>query len=341
MDEEICDTSMKSCRHCQTPIEPLELSCRVCGHDYVSPLPVSDRAPSKHEMAAAYESCLERGRTALSAGDFEEAVNLLREAVKRSRQIEDAEVKEIEARKLLGQSFERLDKISEAADQYRIISQLTADEILREVWLKKYQDLIASSTLAFDQLFRREDFRDLIEDEGRFVPLYCSGCKRLLAEAEVYAFRRGFSETTLCWCGVHERPLAKADATHERSLAEGRGGRGQRSRAIEVASRDLPGGKTRETACILALTLGFVGAQKFYLGDRVLGWNYVFWSLTLIPYLLSIYEAVVLSHMSLVSFNMTYNLDLVLQEISPEDSEKPSRLDVFSLEAAEAQQEVI
>lgn len=303
---------------------------------------VSNMAPSKNELEEAFKAWLERGRSSLEAGDYEDASSSLREAVKRSRILDEAELREMDARKLLGQALEGQGKAAEAADQYRIISQITSDEILREVWLKKSQDLVASSNLTFDRLFRREDFRALLEDEVRFVPLYCGGCKRLMSEAEVYTFRRGFAETVQCWCGIVDRPVAKVDHHHHRSLEEARG-RGQRSRAIEVANREFPGGKKRDTACLLALTLGFVGAHKFYLGDRVLGWIYVLWCWTLIPLLLALYEAAVMWHMTNISFNMTYNLDLVLKEISPNDSEPQSRLDVFSLGSGESEprQEVI
>lgn len=338
---------MTACQNCQTPIEPKELSCRLCG----KPAPIepetatfADLVPSKNDLEESYRSSLQRGKNALTATDFDDAATSLREAVKRSRMLDDAETKEIEARKLLGQALENQSKIPEAADQYRIISQITSDEILREVWLKKSQDLVASSNLSFDRLFRHEDFRSLLEEEVRYVPLYCSGCKRLLAEAEVFGFRRGFSETVQCWCGYHDRPMAKADAQHSKSLEEAGLRRGQRSRAIEAANKELPGGHNRMVACILALTLGWAGAHKFYLGDRVLGWIYVIWCWTLVPSLLSIYEAVVLWHMSLVTFNMTYNLDLVLKDIQPEDEDtddKQAKLDVFSLAEAEAQQEVI
>ncbi len=303
---------------------------------------MADTAPSKIELEESYKICMQRGKAALHASDLEEAVTSLREAVKRSRILDDAESREIEARKLLGQALEKQSKIPEAADQYRIISQITSDEILSEVWLKKSQDLVASSNLSFDRLFRREDFRPLLEEEVRYVPLYCSGCKRLLAEAEVFGFRRGFSDTVQCWCGIYDRPMAKADATHARSLEEAHILRGQRSRAIEAAGRELPEGKNRVTACILAVTLGIVGSHKFYLGDRVLGWIYLTWSWTLVPFLLSMYEAFVLWHMSQVSFNMTYNLDLVLRDILPEDTDRQAKLDVFSLGLAESgQQEVI
>lgn len=334
---------MQICPNCSFFIDKASANCPACGKSLAAlkaKLPrdshALDAAPSKTELREAFNAWLERGRGALMAGEYETASAALREAVKRSRILDEAELHEVEARKLLGQAYEGQGKSAEAADQYRIISQTTSDDIMREVWLKKSQDLVASSNLTFDLLFRKEDFRTLIEDEVRFVPLYCSGCKRLLSEAEVYGFRKGFSEKVRCWCGEIERPLAKVDHHHHRSLAEGRG-QSQRSRAIEVAGRELKGAKKRDTACLLALTLGFVGVHKFYLGDRVLGWIYVLWCWTLIPFLLSMYEAVVLWHMSMVSFNMTYNLDAVLKEILPNDTEPQSRLDVFSLGANEAE----
>ena len=274
----------------------------------------------------------------MEANNFEEACSALREAVKRSRVLDEAQEKEIEARRMLAEALERLGKAPEAADQYRIIAQESNSAPLREHWLKKSQDLLAGgSSSGFDSLFKKEEFRLLLDEEVRYVPLYCSGCKRLLAEAEVYGFRRGLGADVRCWCGTEARPLAKEDGRHVAALSSGESlSSSQRALAIQVAGKELTGGKSRSTACVLALVSGWCGGHKFYLGETMAGWIYLFWFWTLVPLLLSLYEAILLMQMTLVSFNMTYNLDLILHSTIPEEeSTTPARLDVFSLESGE------
>jgi TM2 domain-containing membrane protein YozV len=296
---------------------------------------ISDVAPPKEELEEAYRTWLAKGKEALTDNQLEEATNCLREAIKRSRPLDGALDKEIDARKTLAEVLEKSNKLQEAADQYRIISQEIRSEGLKEVWLKKSQDLVASSSLLpYDLLFQKEEFRALRDDEMKFVPLYCVGCKRLMAEAEVYAFRRGIAPAIRCWCGVEGRPLAKQDAKHSRALQEAKtsSASGQRAKAIAVASKELPGGKIKRTAAILAIFTGFVGGHKFYLGEITAGSIYAFWFWTLIPALLSFYEAIVLVEMSTTTFNMTYNIEMVLALVeAPEDRSSP-KMDVFSME---------
>ncbi|MBX9686608.1 MAG: NINE protein [Candidatus Obscuribacterales bacterium] len=335
--------SMKSCAACKSELEDYVLYCPNCGKaglDSDAPI-ISDIAPSKEELSESYRTWMERGQQCLESRNYEEACNALREAVKRSRVLEQAQTKEIEARKALADALEKLGKTPEAADQYRIMAQECSDSALAEHWLKKSQDLLASSTLAFDELFKKEAFRRLLDEEIRYVPLYCSGCKRLLAEAEVYGFRRGRGENVRCWCGIEDRPLAKEGQLHQTALSQGQVlSSSQRARAIQVAGKELADGKRRSTACMLALFGGWCGAHKFYLGESVAGWIYLFWFWTLVPFFLSIYEALILSQMNIVTFNMTYNLDQVLALTLPEDTSiQSNKMELFSLETAEEEQE--
>lgn len=331
---------MNTCPKCTTLLEPWEISCHSCGVAILSEVPphIGDVAPAREELEEAYRSWLSQGKSALSAGDYEEACNCLREAIKRSRPLDDASRKEIAARQALAEGLERLNKIQEAADQYRIIAQEQPSEDLKELWLKKSQDLVASaSSLPYDLLFQREEFRPLLEDEARIVPLYCLGCKRLLAEAEVYGFRRHISPMVRCWCGVEGPPLAKQDAKHSRALQEAKDKpTGQRAKAIAVASKELPGGKRKITAAMLALFTGWIGGHKFYLGETTAGFIYLFWFWTVIPLLISLYEAIVLLEMSVVTFNMTYNIEMVLALVDPPDEKTEApKTDVFSMEITE------
>lgn len=329
---------MNPCPKCTTSVEPWQINCHSCGTQLLreSPPHVADVAPPKAELEEAYRSWFEKGRAALKDSQLEEAANCLREAIKRSRPLDMAMEKEIAARKTLAEALERLNKLQEAADQYRIISQEAPSEELRERWLKKSQDLVASSSaLPYELLFQKEEFRALQPEEVRVVPLYCVGCKRLLAEAEVYAFRRGISPTVRCWCGVEGRPLAKQDAKHSRALMEYKSnGGGQRARAIAVASKELPDGKKKSRAALLALATGWIGGHKFYLGETTAGWIYALWFWTFIPFLVSLYEAIVLIEMSVTTFNMTYNIDLVLALVEPPEEKGTAKMDVFSMEVS-------
>lgn len=330
---------MKFCPQCNNELEDFELSCHGCGQSLShnkAPL-VTDIAPSREELSESYRSWLNRGQECLNSNNMEEACNALREAIKRSRVLDEPHKREIEARKLLAEALEKLGKDPEAADQYRIMAQEEDNDLLKEHWLKKSQDLLASSSsLEFDKLFKKEEFRDLLEEEVRYVPLYCSGCKRLLSEAEVYGFRRGLGEQVRCWCGIESRPVVKEDRRHMQAYLAGQTiSNGQRAQAIQIAGRELEGAKRRSTAALLALLTGWCGGHKFYLGETMSGWIYLFWCWTLVPLLLSLYEAMLLSQMSLVSFNMTYNLTAILAEIFPEENNIQAKVDVFSLELGE------
>lgn len=332
---------MKQCPKCKAEWEQLEPSCHACGAVISGEVPMIHRSPpSKAELEEAYKNWLARGLEFQKAGNLEESSNALREAVKRSRVLSDPVEKEIAARKLLAEVLEKLGKIPEAADQFRIISQECATPGLREHWLKKSQDLLASSHLPFDDLFRKEDFRPFLEEELRYVPLYCSGCKRLFTEAETFGVRRQFNDTVRCWCGVDDKPIAKDDAKHSVALEQGKAmSSGQRAKAIYIAGAELAAGKKQSTACMLALTLGWCGGHKFYLGEIVAGWIYLLWFWTLVPLLLSLYEAMLLSQMSLTTFNMTYNLDVILLKIlAPEEKSDSDKSDVFSLELSETEE---
>ncbi len=331
---------MRSCPKCKTELEQFELSCHKCGQavsDVIAPY-ISDIAPSKEELSESYFSWMSRGKDCIENGNLDEACNALREAIKRSRVLEEPQEKEIDARKALAEVLEKLGKNPEAADQYRIMAQESNSRPLTDHWLKKSQDLLASSSVAFDELFKKEEFRALLDEEIRYVPLYCSGCRRLLAEAEVYGFRRGLAASARCWCGTDSRPVAKLDGRHIVAYESGQAlSSGQRARAIQIAAAELPGGKKLSTACLLALSTGWCGGHKFYVGESVAGWIYLFWFWTFVPFLLSLYEALVLSQMSIVTFNMTYNLDVILLQIlPPEELNSPAKLDVFSLELGES-----
>ena len=337
---------MNPCPKCSAPVEPWEVACHGCGDPILAGAPpqVADAAPAKGELEDAFKSWFEKGKGSMTSGQYEDAANCLREAIKRSRALDGALDKEIASRKALAETLEKLNKLQESADQYRIIAQEVASNDLKEVWLKKSQDLVASSSsLPYELLFQKEEFRPLKDDELKVVPMYCVGCKRLLAEAEVYGLRRGISPAVRCWCGVEGRPLAKQDAKHSRAMMEASTAPAgsQRARAIAVASKDLAGGKKKSTAVLLAIFTGWIGGHKFYLGETTAGFIYVVWFWTLIPLLISLYEAIVLMEMSVTTFNMTYNIELVLTLVEPLDNSRAPIIDVFSMQSAPEEEESV
>lgn len=235
--------------------------------------------------------------------------------------LEDARYKETEARLYLAESLEKLNRLPEAADQYRIMAQEADTEEKREKWLKHSEELIASSfDLRYDLLFPEQDFRMILGDERKIVPLYCAGCHKLLTEAAVYEFRKGNKQTAECWCGTNTEPLVKQDATHIEAVKQAKRS-SQRSRAIKIASQRLADALQKDKATLLAFSLGWCGAHKFYLGEPMTGIAYLFWSWTCMPLALALYDAIILCHMSQVSFNMTYNFDYVLTQLRSEETE--------------------
>ncbi len=189
-----------------------------------------------------------------------------------------------------------------------------------------------SASSSYDFLFQKENFRALSAHEHKYVPLYCVGCRRLFAEAEVYGFRRGMLHEIKCWCGAEGIPLAKQDAKHNLALEKAKSTGGQRTKAVAAASKVLPQGKNKTKAALLALFLGFIGIHKFYLGERITGVLYLLWCWTLIPFLISLYEAFNLFQMSLVNFNMTYNIEIILAQIEPQEEKSSGKADVFTVQ---------
>jgi TM2 domain-containing membrane protein YozV len=329
---------MNSCPNCAANVEAWEVTCHQCQASVGKPASakIQDIVPVKAELQEAYANWLEKGKTALKDDQLEEACNALREAIKRSGPLDNAQEKETVARKALAEALEKLNKLQEAADQYRIIAQDSSSTALREAWLKKSQDLVASAALPYDLLFQKEEFRPMQGAEELLIAqLYCAGCRRLLAEAEVYGLRRGAVQTVRCWCGVEGQPLVKQDISHSLTMKDGRSTTqiSQRAVAIHVASKPIPGGRNKRTAVFLAFFTGWCGGHKFYLGETTAGWIYALWCWTLIPFLVSLYEGLMLMEMNITSFNMTYNIELVLNLIDSREEQRSKRkADVFGIQ---------
>ncbi|MBI4533124.1 MAG: TM2 domain-containing protein [Candidatus Melainabacteria bacterium] len=116
---------------------------------------------------------------------------------------------------------------------------------------------------------------------------------------------------------------------------------GRKAKLIEAASKEYAHGKQRTTAALLAIFLGVWGIHKFYLGERNACFVYILFSWTLIPWLIALFEAVNYLSMSPVTFNLMYNIDLVLKDIPPEPLAGPAHDEVFSMETTEDPEDFI
>ena len=91
--------------------------------------------------------------------------------------------------------------------------------------------------------------------------------------------------------------------------------------------------KTSAAGAALGIASSVLPFRAAFAASATVGFIYAVFFWTFIPLLLSIYEAIVLLEMSTTTFNMTYNVDLVLQLVDPPEEEKRDiKLDVFSME---------
>ncbi len=65
--------------------------------------------------------------------------------------------------------------------------------------------------------------------------------------------------------------------------------------------------RTKLTAGLLALFLGWIGIHKFYLGQKGLGIIYLIFFWTFIPGIISLIEAIIYLSMSQQNFDAKYN----------------------------------
>jgi TM2 domain-containing membrane protein YozV len=117
--------------------------------------------------------------------------------------------------------------------------------------------------------------------------------------------------------------------------------RKRKSLLIQAASDHLPEGRQKQIAVILAVVLGGFGAHKFYLGEKVPGLIYLATCWTLVPIVIGWFEALNYSQMSRVTFNLMYNIELVLRRLPAEEVDElsPDHAEVFSMEIAEVEPE--
>ena len=173
-----------------------------------------------------------------------------------------------------------------------------------------------------EEVLSDEEGELTVPDESQRVSslLFCVSCSRLLTEAEVYKFRSGKSPDATCICGYTGVPLAHKEEQldMESFISSGLKSPARKERLIEAAQKPIESGRTKLKAFWLALILGTFGAHKFYLGDRARGIVYILMAWTLIPLVVSIYEAILIAQMSRVSFNLAYNIEGVLERLPME-----------------------
>jgi len=114
----------------------------------------------------------------------------------------------------------------------------------------------------------------------------------------------------------------------------------KKAKLIEAAQQPVAGGRDRKVAIWLAVLLGNFGVHKFYLGEKALGILYLVMCWTMVPWLVSLYEAVHIAQMSRVSFNLVYNIEEIVRRL-PADIEGEGDGDVFNMEVSEDPEDLV
>jgi TM2 domain-containing membrane protein YozV len=314
------------CHNCKMQIVENWLpQCPDCGADLVAPEllvhqttpPENDRpsASTREELAIAFQDWFEKAKDAFRNGNLEEAQTNLRQAILRAPTSTDANnltalsELELEARELLAMVLEKLGKADEAKLEYTNLA-----EQVNSLDEKNKFSLLAKNTggeIPSQQVLARA----VKNNEGSMQSLFCGSCRRPLLEAEVYAYKRS-KGSFRCVCGFEGSPLTYAsnESSKQCKMAAAK----HRALLIAAASPKVEGGRNQSTAVLLACTLGGIGAHKFYLDEYLMGSLYLILCWTLIPAAISILEAINLANMSRVNFNLTYNLESILERLPDE-----------------------
>jgi TM2 domain-containing membrane protein YozV len=304
---------------------------------------LNEETHQTEELAHSYQSWLDKGKADLESENYGEAQTCFLEALARTKALPNQLLSEIEARKGLAKALEKLEKKGEATEQYMLLSQLNKDAAAGQAdeFAKRARQLSLSTMDILSSVDRNASFRPPVASEFRLAPLYCGQCKRILLESEVYHVRKGLSLKVRCFCGAEGVPLVRSDAKHLRALKTASSVRKRKSLLIQAASDHLPEGRQKQIAVILAVVLGGFGAHKFYLGEKVPGLIYLATCWTLVPIVIGWFEALNYSQMSRVTFNLMYNIELVLRRLPAEEVDElsPDHAEVFSMEIAEVEPE--
>ena len=336
---------MFTCPTCEADLERWQIECHHCGQTVSSDaIPIVDsQQVSRKEIQKAFKDWMDRGKLLLERKSYDEAHACFAEALTRVSGLKSQRLNEIKARKSLARAFEELNKKDEAVEQLVIAENLSNSEKEKENLQKRIDRLNTGREEAFQEANDLElGPPDLNERVSSL--LFCVACSRLMTESEVYQFRAGKSDTAQCICGFKGAPLAhKSDHQNLTDVfSTGLKSQLKKDRLIEAAQKPLAGGRTQNIAFWLALLLGSFGAHKFYLGDKARGLIYLLLSWTLIPLIVSIYEAILIANMSRVSFNLNYNIEGILDRV-PLDSLDSSfkQDDLINMEIKEDPEDVV
>ena len=309
---------MYSCPSCEADLERWQIECHHCGQTVSSDaIPVvEEEVVSRKDIQDAFKDWMVRGKDLLKRKSYDEAHACFAEALKRVGGLESQRLNEIKARRSLADAFEKLQKRDEAVEQLVIAESLSENKKEKATLEKKIDRLNSGRNEEFSE--NEETELALPGKEERLSSLlFCVSCSRLMSESEVYKFRSGKSDLATCICGYTGVPLAqKSEALDIGSfISSGLKTPSRKKRLIEAAQKPVEGGRTRGKAFWLALLFGTFGAHKFYLGDKGRGFVYLVLAWTLIPLVVSIYEAILIAQMSRVSFNLAYNIESVLERV--------------------------
>lgn len=309
---------MYSCPSCETDLERWQIECHQCGQTVSSDaIPViEEEVVSKKDIQDAFNDWMVRGKDLLKRKSYDEAHACFAEAVKRVGGLKSQRLNEIKARRSLADAFEKLQKQDEAVEQLVIAESLSQNKKEKERLQKKIDRLNSGREEEFIENEEAELGVPDIEERLSSL-LFCISCSRLMTESEVYQFRSGKSDLATCICGYTGTPLAqKSEAMDiDGLISSGLRSPSRKERLIEAAQKPVEGGRTKGKAFWLALLFGTFGAHKFYLGDKGRGFAYLILAWTLIPLIVSIYEAILIAQMSRVSFNLAYNIESVLDRV--------------------------
>ena len=328
---------MKPCPECSTPVEPWEVTCHKCAKVIsLDAVPVVEEVPLPvKDLEEAIESWFSRGQENIARGRYEEAAACFQEAIKRLGGLANAAQREIELRYRLAFALEKSGKYAEAIEQYLSIAGKTTSSQIKEELSERVSKLEEHALEVALVGTASDDYVPVTAFEARVVPLYCQDCKRLLAEAEIYGFRKNNASLVRCLCGAERTPLARHDAKHKRALKEAQAHEGRKAKLIDAASQKFPGGKINVVAALLAIFFGDFGIHKFYLGERSACFVYAMFCWTFIPWILSLFEAVHYLTMSRVSWNLSYNVERVLASIPAEEVAGEAHNELFAMQITE------
>jgi TM2 domain-containing membrane protein YozV len=241
------------------------------------------------------ESCKRwycQGKEAISLQDYGRGQICFREVLQRYARVENGNMGSLELVRLSHQAlafcYEKLDKMQEAIEQYKLLAELTEQGADKEDCAKNIARLEESLKVS-----SRDDRTSKV------------------APIEELSGKTPMS-------GAYKQQL------------------------LAMANKELPDGKRKGVATLLALTLGLFGVHRFYLGETVAGVIYLLLSFTFVPYAFAILDAINYMSMSMVTFNLQFNIEKVLALVPPAKViGESTHMEVFSQEITDDPEDFI